>query len=470
MIKGYVRPFIFPQKKSLALIIYFPFNFSHQEVVIVERHVEVQVPMVLPSILTNPTDDLLRERSISESSANQFTSRFSTDFETVQCLGKGGFGVVFEAKNKLDDCNYAIKRIVLPNRQESRDRVMREVKTLAHCEHQHIVRYFQAWVETPPPGWQEKEDKIWMDRNAYSHSIDIESPTSESPSSPVFVPKIRTELINKKHTDLDKWILKLNTNECLNFDDQNYKTMFVNEKTNDSDSFIQFERSKNGDDNDDDDDKTEESLHLSSKEHSKIISICDDSFEIEFKDSTIDENSNIDDDIAASKRSSMKTDTSGHNSISVTSDSFMIEFKEPSFCGGGQSMRSSKNGFRRKRMFSYTCGDTGCVDDDDNDNKIPEDTTTNNNKLVPFKKTHRRPLSLDLSSKETRANFFGGNQRMYLYIQMQLCKKQSLKDWLKLNKLDTRQTEIVPIFRQIVDAVEYVHLKGLIHRDLKVIS
>lgn len=31
-------------------------------------------------------------------------------------MGRGGFGVVFEAKNKVDDCNYAIKRIRLPNR------------------------------------------------------------------------------------------------------------------------------------------------------------------------------------------------------------------------------------------------------------------------------------------------------------------------------------------------------------------
>lgn len=34
----------------------------------------------------------------------------------MQCLGRGGFGVVFEARNKVDDCNYAIKRIRLPNR------------------------------------------------------------------------------------------------------------------------------------------------------------------------------------------------------------------------------------------------------------------------------------------------------------------------------------------------------------------
>jgi serine/threonine protein kinase len=32
----------------------------------------------------------------------------------VQCLGKGGFGVVFEAKHKVDDKKYAVKRIRLP--------------------------------------------------------------------------------------------------------------------------------------------------------------------------------------------------------------------------------------------------------------------------------------------------------------------------------------------------------------------
>ncbi|XP_053560264.1 eukaryotic translation initiation factor 2-alpha kinase 3 isoform X2 [Bombina bombina] len=45
-----------------------------------------------------------------------YISRYLTDFEPVQCLGRGGFGVVFEARNKVDDCNYAIKRIRLPNR------------------------------------------------------------------------------------------------------------------------------------------------------------------------------------------------------------------------------------------------------------------------------------------------------------------------------------------------------------------
>lgn len=55
----------------------------------------------------------------------------------------------------------------------------------------------------------------------------------------------------------------------------------------------------------------------------------------------------------------------------------------------------------------------------------------------------------------------------FLYIQMQLCQKQSLKEWLVDNK-DRHVTDILQIFKQIVSAVEYVHMHGLIHRDLKV--
>ena len=45
-------------------------------------------------------------------------------------------------------------------RQESRDRMMREVKALAKLEHINIVRYFNTWLECPPPGWQEEQDKL----------------------------------------------------------------------------------------------------------------------------------------------------------------------------------------------------------------------------------------------------------------------------------------------------------------------
>lgn len=39
---------------------------------------------------------------------------------------------------------------------------MREVKALAKLEHPGIIRYFNAWQESPPEGWQEEMDQRWL--------------------------------------------------------------------------------------------------------------------------------------------------------------------------------------------------------------------------------------------------------------------------------------------------------------------
>jgi len=57
--------------------------------------------------------------------------------------------------------------------------------------------------------------------------------------------------------------------------------------------------------------------------------------------------------------------------------------------------------------------------------------------------------------------------RCYLYIQMQLCRKDTLKDWLLNNSLNRDSHTVLDIFDQIVSAVHYVHSMGLMHRDLK---
>jgi Serine/threonine protein kinase len=80
---------------------------------------------------------------------------------------------------------------------------------------------------------------------------------------------------------------------------------------------------------------------------------------------------------------------------------------------------------------------------------------------------HRRPMSLDISS--CGAVELPKVSRMYLFIQMQLCQRQSLREWLRDNVCDRQTSKVLIIFEQILQAVEYVHLQGLIHRDLKVI-
>ncbi|XP_055297961.1 eukaryotic translation initiation factor 2-alpha kinase isoform X2 [Sitodiplosis mosellana] len=435
---------------------------SQPEVVVVERHVEIKVPATPEPVDNNfllPAIEYHEKRSLSESNSSEtepeFKSRFQTDFDLLQCLGKGGFGVVFEVKNKIDDCNYAIKRIVLPKNKQSRERVMREVKTLANCEHHNIVRYFQAWVESPPPGWQEKEDQGWMDRYAMSHSIDIDSPSAEEPSKPFGwnapPSNVRSHLYNKNK--LDFVISGLQTNECVNFDDEIRKTNFSslgkpdNDDDDDDDSFIVFAAEDN-----------------EQEEPSKATEATETSSGSDVSSDAKDENSSgLNSVFEPSGRSSTSGKVPRHRKLKTRKDLYKnLGMKKRSYSMTDSACASMKMDCEIDMSFA---NDACCV--------ISEKGDDGDKEKVPFKRTHRRPLSLDLTSTGSVQIPMASiatplvSSMSYLYIQMQLCRKQSLKDWLFENGSYVRENESHAIFKQIVEAVEYVHLKGLIHRDLK---
>lgn len=82
-------------------------------------------------------------------SSRTASSRYLNDFEELQPLGHGGFGHVVLCQNKLDGRRYAVKKIRLKDKGPPvNDRILREVATLARLQHQHVVRYYQAWYET----------------------------------------------------------------------------------------------------------------------------------------------------------------------------------------------------------------------------------------------------------------------------------------------------------------------------------
>ena len=78
-----------------------------QNVLVVERRIEVPFEVKVEV----PVPQMSREESVSSSNmtlasgtnrSQEFVSRFLTDYEPLRCLGFGGFGVVFESKNKID--------------------------------------------------------------------------------------------------------------------------------------------------------------------------------------------------------------------------------------------------------------------------------------------------------------------------------------------------------------------------------
>lgn len=76
-------------------------------------------------------------------------SRYNNDFVQVGMLGRGGFASAYKARNKLDDIEYAIKKIRLLDQEEDDgyDKIFREIKNLARLEHHNVVRYYSSWLE-----------------------------------------------------------------------------------------------------------------------------------------------------------------------------------------------------------------------------------------------------------------------------------------------------------------------------------
>ncbi|MCJ1402394.1 hypothetical protein MMC11_005614 [Xylographa trunciseda] len=74
------------------------------------------------------------------------SSRYLNDFVESGRLGKGGFGEVVRARNRLDGRLYAIKKI----RQSSTSAlsgVLSEIILLSSMNHPNVVRYYTAWIE-----------------------------------------------------------------------------------------------------------------------------------------------------------------------------------------------------------------------------------------------------------------------------------------------------------------------------------
>ncbi|KAJ3613915.1 hypothetical protein NHX12_020158 [Muraenolepis orangiensis] len=316
-----------------------------------------------------------RELVAIETRSSDYVSRYLTDFEPVQCLGRGGFGVVFEARNKVDDCNYAIKRIRLPNREVAREKVMREVKALAKLEHPGIIRYFNAWQETPPEGWQEESDQRWLDVSTTDwpltlpdpmEALSVKVPVSSSVTPTAFGPSGDTSTGVTAAGAASPGPPRSPPDGSLT--------------TSERDSQAEADASD-----------TPHSFELCPRRcHGDCTS---SSFDIVFEDSGCDRDA----------------DGEADDSVSEGNSPGTLTEKEPAFTQG----------------ILVCCFQV----------------------YLPVQVC----------------------EQVFLYIQMQLCRKENLKDWMaqRCSPEQRERSECLEIFLQIAEAVDFLHGKGLMHRDLK---
>ncbi|XP_034715185.1 eukaryotic translation initiation factor 2-alpha kinase 3 [Etheostoma cragini] len=343
-----------------------------------------------------------------ETRFSEYVSRYLTDFEPVQCLGRGGFGVVFEARNKVDDCHYAIKRIRLPNRELAREKVMREVKALAKLEHPGIIRYFNAWQESPPEGWQEEMDQRWLKDASttdwpmsfldHMEALSVKVPVSSS-VSPASGPggDVLEASVDARA------LLFSSAGSAVGFDDGDLS--FHPLLGHDS---LMSERDSQADPDASD---TPHSFELCPPRGPSDRTSS--SFDIVFEDSGCDRDADADTDSVSGAAS-------------------------PSTLTEKNSSSSSH--------------------------------TRHQESVPPSSSSPPRPTSLTLALPPTPlTQRVQPSPKVYLYIQMQLCRKENLKDWMAQRCLPEQRehNQCLDIFLQIAEAVDFLHSKGLMHRDLK---
>ncbi|XP_078717730.1 eukaryotic translation initiation factor 2-alpha kinase 3 isoform X2 [Lampetra fluviatilis] len=364
-----------------------------------------------------------------EDNLTTYVSRYLTDFEHVQCLGRGGFGVVFEARNKVDDCHYAIKRIRLPNRIQAREKVMREVKALAKLEHQGVVRYFNAWLEMPPQDWQEEKDKQWIS-DCSEWVLSSQSPV-ESEKFPSHLP---LRPIPRESTTLSR--------SWSDFDLPSISFLVNSSAVDTQGSLLSSDLSF----------ITEKSPEPLERQDDSLLTECEES-------------------------GPTSQDTSLVRGAQHMDDSLDIVF-EDSGCGEKPSRKTNFGAVGNPEESHMRSTSTDGSSTDFNKAATPPVETASTSASSTATQPNR-PTSLLLSETHTApmparthvdaSTETGPVPRLFLYIQMQLCRKDSLKEWLnsRTNAADRSRTECLTIFQQIVNAVQFLHVSGLMHRDLK---
>uniref|UniRef100_A0A8C0DIB9 PRKR-like endoplasmic reticulum kinase n=1 Tax=Balaenoptera musculus TaxID=9771 RepID=A0A8C0DIB9_BALMU len=355
-----------------------------------------------------------------------YVSRYLTDFEPIQCMGRGGFGVVFEARNKVDDCNYAIKRIRLPNRELAREKVMREVKALAKLEHPGIVRYFNAWLEAPPEKWQEKMDEIWLKDESTDWPLSSPSP-ADAPSVKIcrmdpFSTKERIEIIAPSPRSSRSFSVGISCGQT-----GSSKSQF---------SPLEFSGMDHRD--------TSESVDAVCNLQDSCLTDC------EGEDGTRDGN-----DEGHSFELCPSEASPYVRSRERTSSSIVFE---DSGCDNASSKEEPKT---NRPPIGNHCADKLTAVQHSSSKSSSEPTLS----ISPS-----RPTTLSLAlAKNSVEKLQPSSPKVYLYIQMQLCRKENLKDWLNSRcTIEERERNVcLHIFLQIAEAVEFLHGKGLMHRDLK---
>lgn len=378
------------------------------------------------------------------------TSRYLSEFEELGRLGKGGYGAVYKARNHLDGRDYAVKKIHF--RQKNMDtllKLLREVKALAKLSHTHIVGYNAAWMEYDNP--------ITTDTESLKASFDDFDHESQSSSEDSHhSPNVQSRSQSQSQSDSIQFAFDDDDDEVddkppppppstmamgLAMNALRFSTLRITE-ISDPATGVHASASQ-----------TKNTDHTGSFIPSAAYDV------------------RIRPKVATSVRDRLRQPSSVNSDMPLVpaSERLRVISRNVSFSG-----RGSNSLFAHGLMTqSGDALDRG-VGDGETDSRGPQRQSS-----------FHRSISFDVASSPSRQflPFRDGHivehnyqlkSTITLYIQMELCST-TLQDWLverntalsSDEELLNSSGDIMRIFHQTLQGVDYIHSHGMIHRDLK---
>ncbi|KAL6706711.1 eukaryotic translation initiation factor 2-alpha kinase [Coniothyrium glycines] len=169
-----MRKFFKPDsRKRPSAFDLIPCEFLREDVPVYE-----QPPTPMRSRHSSTSLGHIRLRRESSTGVGTPYSRYATDWVEQGRLGKGGYGEVVKARNKVDGRTYAIKKIKQKSATALTE-VLSEVMLLSRLNHNCVVRYYTAWPEDDGLEYSEADE----DESASYDTSDSESGSDISPGS-----------------------------------------------------------------------------------------------------------------------------------------------------------------------------------------------------------------------------------------------------------------------------------------------
>ena len=361
-------------------------------------------------------------------------SRYSSEFEEVCALGKGGFGTVFRCKNALDGREYAIKKVRIDERQPTEfsqrlKRVLREVKILAVLDHANIVRYYTAWLEL---------ERISVgEQGAHGHSKgkggDHSAIMPSTGASDYYLLSTRNDTARRFSSDL---LASPSSPHYLQGRRPSLEHLNLTDKNNPLgwDNFLE---------NEDDDSLIQQLANATP------MALDDYGFTFDRSEQSTSRNTD-----GHSSSAQLNTATMGQSGLRGSFSKQALTTKK--------STDNKQEEDSKDSSTSWAGSESESSNESSSSKRAGEESTEEVTTGIPVQadETHVVP-------KE--------NVRHTLYIQMQLCSQKTLADFLSdkearrgpslSDRLDIPYA--LSLFLQIAQGVKYVHEQGLIHRDLK---